>query len=58
MNEKGALALAQTFPLCPARLEERVRYLFANLGPESSSLTEAVQLLEALVKDTELLLKQ
>ena len=58
MNEKGAVALAQTFPLCPAQLEERVQYLFANLGPESSSLTEAVQLLEALVKDTEVLLKQ
>lgn len=56
MNEKGAVALAQTFPLCPSRLDVKVHDLFANLVPETAQLMGAVQLLEELVKETELLL--
>lgn len=57
MNEKGAVALVQTFPLCPARLETRVNDLFAALAPESAHLSSAVQLLAELVNETEHLLK-
>jgi predicted nucleotidyltransferase len=56
MNEKGAVALAQAFPLCPMQLEARINEVFAHLAPETARLASAVQLLEELVDETEGLL--
>jgi predicted nucleotidyltransferase len=56
MNEKGAVALAQTFPLCPAQLEARINEVFTRLASETAHLSSAVQLVEELVNETERLL--
>ena len=56
MNEKGAVALAKTFPLHPAELETRIAEAFSNLVPDPLPLTKAIQVLENLVQETEELL--
>lgn len=56
MNEKGAVALAETFPLHPAELETRIAEAFRNLVPDSLPLTKAIRVLEHLVQETEELL--
>jgi hypothetical protein len=54
MNEKGALALANTFALRPAQLQARIDNAFAQLA-NSRGLTYAVELLEELVRETQVL---
>jgi hypothetical protein len=56
MNEKGAVALAATFPHVPARLAERVTAVFTALSDRAESLRAAIQTLEALVDETAVLL--
>ena len=56
MNEKGAVALAATFPHVPMRLAERVTGAFAALSDREDGLLTAVQALEALVDETAALL--
>jgi predicted nucleotidyltransferase len=57
MNEKGALALAATFPQGPQALAERVTGAFATLSSHEDSLLAAIQALEDLVSETAPLLK-
>jgi len=57
MNEKGAVALAATFPRVPAHLAERVMGAFTALTDEAESLQVALQALEALVEETAALLR-
>jgi predicted nucleotidyltransferase len=57
MNEKGAVALAATFPRVPARLAERVTGAFAAFSDHAEGLRAAIQALEALVDETAALLR-
>ena len=57
MNEKGAVALAATFPRVPARFAERVTGAFTALSDHAESLRAAIQALEALVDETAALLR-
>jgi predicted nucleotidyltransferase len=57
MNEKGALALATTFPQGPQRLAERVTEAFATLSPHEDRLVATVQALEKLVSEVVTLLE-
>jgi predicted nucleotidyltransferase len=57
MNEKGALALAATFPQGPQRLAERVTEAFMTLSSHEERLLAAIQALEDLVSETATLLK-
>jgi predicted nucleotidyltransferase len=57
MNEKGAVALAATFPRVPTRLAERVTGAFTALSDNAESLQAAIQALEALVDETAALLR-
>jgi hypothetical protein len=56
MNEKGAVALAQTFPLCPVQLEARINEVFVGLAPETARLSAAIQSVQELVNETQRLL--
>jgi hypothetical protein len=56
-NEKGAVALAATFPRVPTRLAERVTGAFTALSDNAESLQAAIQALEALVDETAALLR-
>lgn len=52
MNEKGATAIAATFPLAPPRVSERIAAAFLGLAPTEDALTGAIEELERLVDDT------
>lgn len=52
MNEKGAVALASTFALCPVQLQARIDNVFAGLAT-SNGLVHAVEILEELLRETE-----
>jgi hypothetical protein len=56
LNEKGAVALAETFPIRPATLQARIEKAFALLAADRLALTEAVAVLEDLKRDTERLI--
>jgi len=56
MNEKGAVAIAATFPLAPHRLSERVDEAFGRLVPDTDALALAIAELEQLVAETSPLL--
>ncbi len=56
LNEKGALALAATFPLCPSDLQTRVEAGFTNLSAAPDALAAAIARFEEIVRDTEKLL--
>src|SRR5262249_49658417 len=57
MNEKGALALAATFPQGPQRLAERMTQVFTSLSAQEDRLLAAIQALEDLVSETAMLLR-
>lgn len=52
MNEKGAVALAATFPRCPPRLEERVNAAFRALDATAQAIAGAIDTLDQLVRET------
>jgi predicted nucleotidyltransferase len=56
MNEKGALALAATFPRAPVRLAERVTGAFMALSAHGEDLLAVIQVLTDLVDETAALL--
>lgn len=55
MNEKGAVALASTFPLTIPNLAQRINSAFAALSAEPAALDHAVATLESIAKEYELL---
>jgi predicted nucleotidyltransferase len=57
MNEKGAVALAATFPHVPARVAERISGAFTALSAHADGLLVAIQALEDLVEETAALLR-
>ncbi len=57
LNEKGAVALAEGFPLRPPRLQARIEEVFALLAADAQALETALRVLNALVRDTALLVE-
>lgn len=55
LNEKGALALAETFAIRPASLQTRIEEVFARLAAESEAIRAALAILEGIARDTEIL---
>lgn len=53
MNEKGAVALAETFPVRPPMLQARIERAFTLLAATPLSLEEAIAVLEELSRETE-----
>lgn len=53
LNEKGAVALAETFAVRPQRWQARVEQAFQHLTSDQSQLAEGIHLLENLAHDIE-----
>jgi hypothetical protein len=51
LNEKGAVALAATFPICPSDLVGRVATAFGYLSESPAALIAAIVTLAGLVED-------
>ncbi len=51
LNEKGALAVANRFTICPQDYQQRVERAFALLAADAKSITEAIAILEAIEDD-------
>ncbi|MDZ7990683.1 MAG: nucleotidyltransferase domain-containing protein [Nostoc sp. EfeVER01] len=51
LNEKGALALANRFAICPQDYQQRVEQAFALLAADAKSITEAIAIIEAIEDD-------
>jgi len=58
LNEKGALLIADKFPLRPERLKERIEEAFTILSAEGQSIAKAIGLLEEVNRDVDALLKR
>jgi len=58
LNEKGALLIADKFPLHPERLKERIEEAFAILSAEGQSIAKAITVLEEVNEDVDALLKR
>lgn len=48
LNEKGAVAVANTFAICPSDYQQRVERAFALLTADAKSITLAIAILEAI----------
>ncbi|MDZ8069186.1 MAG: nucleotidyltransferase domain-containing protein [Nostoc sp. DedQUE08] len=51
LNEKGAIAVANKFAICPQNYQQRVEQAFALLAADAKSITEAIAILEAIEDD-------
>ncbi|WP_242054295.1 hypothetical protein [Nostoc parmelioides] len=51
MNEKGAVAIAGRFAICPTDYQQRVEQAFALLAADTKSITEAIAILESIEND-------
>ncbi|MEH2040159.1 nucleotidyltransferase family protein [Nostoc sp.] len=51
LNEKGAVAIASTFAICPIDYQQRVEQAFGLLAASSKSITQAIAILEAIEDD-------
>jgi hypothetical protein len=48
LNEKGAVALANGFTLCPLDYQQRAEVLFALLAADAESIREAIGILDKI----------
>ncbi len=51
LNEKGAVAVADTFAICPQDYQLRIERAFALLAADAKLITEAIAILEAIEDD-------
>jgi predicted nucleotidyltransferase len=51
LNEKGAVAVANTFAICPSDYQQRVERAFALLAADGKSITEAIAILQPIEDD-------
>ncbi|MFN6465918.1 MAG: nucleotidyltransferase domain-containing protein [Nostoc sp. DedVER02] len=51
LNEKGAIAIANRFAICPQEYQQRVEQAFALLAADTESITEAIAIIEAIEDD-------
>jgi hypothetical protein len=51
LNEKGAVAVANRFALCPPNYQQRVESAFALLAADPKSITDAVTILDEIEQD-------
>ena len=51
LNEKGAIAVANRFAICPQDYQPRVEQAFALLAADAKSITEAIAILEVIEDD-------
>jgi predicted nucleotidyltransferase len=51
LNEKGAIAIANKFAICPQDYQQRVERVFTLLAADAKLITEAIAILEAIELD-------
>ncbi|MEX0272532.1 nucleotidyltransferase domain-containing protein [Leptolyngbyaceae cyanobacterium UHCC 1019] len=51
LNEKGAVALANRFALCPSDYQRQVESVFALLTPDATSIMEAIAILNRIEQE-------
>jgi hypothetical protein len=51
LNEKGAVAVANSFSLCPQKYQQRVESVFALLAADAKSIIDAIAILEGIEQD-------
>lgn len=51
LNEKGAVALANSFALCPKNYQEWVESVFALLAADAKSIMDAIAILDGIEQD-------
>ncbi|MCC5603995.1 hypothetical protein [Nostoc favosum] len=51
LNEKGAMAVANRFAICPTDYQQRVERAFTLLAADAKSITEAIAIIEAIEDD-------
>jgi predicted nucleotidyltransferase len=51
LNEKGAVAVANSFRLCPRDYQQRVELVFASLASEAKSIMDAIAILDEIEQD-------
>ena len=51
LNEKGAVALANGFTLCPANYQRRIESVFALLGADAESIRGAIAILDEIERE-------
>jgi hypothetical protein len=57
LNEKGAVALAGSFPIRPPRLQARLEEAFAHLAADARALEAVIAILDGVVQDMALLVE-
>jgi len=58
LNEKGALLIADKFPLRPDHLKERIEEAFAILSADGQAIEKSISILEEVNRDLDTLLKK
>jgi hypothetical protein len=51
LNEKGAVALANGFTLCPLDYQRQVESVFALLAADAESIREAIAILDEIERE-------
>jgi predicted nucleotidyltransferase len=51
LNEKGAVAVANSFALCPRDYQQRVESVFASSASEAKSIMDAITILDGIEQD-------
>ncbi|HEY9697592.1 MAG TPA: DUF4037 domain-containing protein [Trichocoleus sp.] len=51
LNEKGAVALANSFTLCPANYQRRIESVFALLAADAGLIKEAIVILDEIERE-------
>jgi predicted nucleotidyltransferase len=51
LNEKGAVAIANSFALCPRNYQERIESVFALLSVDAKSIMDAIAILDGVEQD-------
>lgn len=51
LNEKGAVAIANSFPLCPQNYQQRVESVFNLLAVDAKSIMDAISILDGIEQD-------
>ena len=57
LNEKGAVALAETFAVRPVMLQSRINEVFQALDANPQSIQKAIAVLDEMSKDMEKLVR-
>ncbi|MDB9527205.1 hypothetical protein PN498_14485 [Oscillatoria sp. CS-180] len=51
LNEKGAVAIANSFTLCPQDYQQQVESVFALLAVDAKSILDAISILKEIEQD-------